>query len=467
MTRTTDLDAGTYRATARLLCVAVCATLLILIGCGEPERPLVNLDHLEHLGVEIRGDGQAMWAVRIYAEAPEYEPIPDSDEGFVCVDDAARAAVVYLRHFELAGDAHALERARGLIRFILHMQTEEGLFYNFAFLDPFAMNRDHVNSRADAFEWWAARAVWALGVCASTLRDADPDLAATCRAAVERTYPHLDALLASYPDMVEEEGYRLPTWLVHRYAADASSELLLGLTALQKSDPDSALAGRIARFAEGLAAMQAGTADVYPYGAFASWKGIWHAWGNGQAQALVESGMPEPVYVEADHFLPRLLLEGWFAEMDLSDSTQVRRFSQIAYGARTVTLGALAAYRASGDERYAVLAGLAASWFTGNNAAASAMYDADTGRGYDGINGPGDVNRNAGAESTVEALMTIQEIEQVPAARRWMFARAEAPEEDLAPEAGSRSRWFRSGNERVLLRLDPAGGPFQLEYEAP
>jgi hypothetical protein len=43
------------------------------------------------------------------------------------------------------------------------------------------------------------------------------------------------------------------------------------------------------------------------------------------------------------------------------------------------------------------------------------MYDPETGRGYDGLNSvTGKVNMNSGAESTIEALMTIQAIQQLP-----------------------------------------------------
>ena len=36
------------------------------------------------------------------------------------------------------------------------------------------------------------------------------------------------------------------------------------------------------------------------------------------------------------------------------------------------------------------------------------MYDPATGRCYDGINSPVDINRNSGAESTIEALLALQ-----------------------------------------------------------
>ena len=54
-------------------------------------------------------------------------------------------------------------------------------------------------------------------------------------------------------------------------------------------------------------------------------------------------------------------------------------------------------------------AGLAASWYFGNNMAGVQMYYPDTGLVYDGINGPVAfrVNQNSGAESTIEGLMSM------------------------------------------------------------
>jgi len=41
------------------------------------------------------------------------------------------------------------------------------------------------------------------------------------------------------------------------------------------------------------------------------------------------------------------------------------------------------------------------------------MYDVTTGRGYDGLSSTS-VNINAGAESTIEALLTMEKVESYP-----------------------------------------------------
>ena len=46
------------------------------------------------------------------------------------------------------------------------------------------------------------------------------------------------------------------------------------------------------------------------------------------------------------------------------------------------------------------------------------MYDHLTGRAYDGINSTSKTNYNSGAESTIEALLSIQAIESNAIARR-------------------------------------------------
>jgi hypothetical protein len=41
------------------------------------------------------------------------------------------------------------------------------------------------------------------------------------------------------------------------------------------------------------------------------------------------------------------------------------------------------------------------------------MWDPATGRGFDGIINEGKINLNAGAESTIEALLALQEVGQL------------------------------------------------------
>ncbi len=86
---------------------------------------------------------------------------------------------------------------------------------------------------------------------------------------------------------------------------------------------------------------------------------------------------------------------------------------QIAYGIRPMVFACMKAYEVTGDTKYKTRANQLATWFSGQNPAHAAMYDPATGRGYDGISNSNQINRNSGAESTIEALLTMQAIEEV------------------------------------------------------
>jgi len=48
------------------------------------------------------------------------------------------------------------------------------------------------------------------------------------------------------------------------------------------------------------------------------------------------------------------------------------------------------------------------------------IYDATSGRCYDGIDSARKINLNSGAESTIEALLTILEVEKNPIANNYL-----------------------------------------------
>jgi hypothetical protein len=390
-------------------------------------RSLVNFAHLDHMSEEIVRGGEIYRLVHIYCEAPHYRCVADPAEGMSCVDDVARAALMYLRHFELTGDDSSRQKAEQMLRFILHMQAPEGLFFNFVTDRELRINRTHVRSRAIKPEWWTARAVWALATASRALSEADPVFSHHCFEATVRVLPHIARVLEKYPQTIEYRGRTVPTWLLYEDGADATSELLLGLVAMNQYRPNPELQQMIVRLAEGITMMRYGSMNSFPFGLHASNKHGWHKWGNSQTQALAEAGMVVGAKAEADQFYPRLLVEGWLHSISFDHLHGVRYYERIAYGVRSVAVGLIRLCQLTGDVKYARMAGLAASWFFGNNAANFPMYDPQTGRGYDGLISPTQVNYNAGAESTIEALHTILETEHVPEARRWLNVRADPP----------------------------------------
>ena len=78
----------------------------------------------------------------------------------------------------------------------------------------------------------------------------------------------------------------------------------------------------------------------------------------------------------------------------------------------------LEAFHITGDEAYAILASKLTLWYFGNNPAKQVMYDHLSGRTFDGINSASKTNYNSGAESTIEALLSIQAMESNAIAKR-------------------------------------------------
>lgn len=423
---------------------------------------IVNLAHLDHLCEEVTSHGEPVRLVHIYAEAPNYDVVADPIEGTSCIDDVARAAVVYLRHYELHHDPSSKEKTESLLNFILLMQSEDGLYYNFVITSKMDINKDHFRSKADKVEWWTARAIWALATAARVLDDDNPELTEKCLQSIDRCMPHVYALCDNYPNTITHEGRDVPTWLMYEDGADATSELLLGLSALYEVKPSEELDTLIAQLAEGIQAMSFGSMSEFPYGLHASTRGHWHGWGNSQTQALAEAGHIETAKHEADHFYPRLLIHGFLRSMSLEDEPKIDQFDGIAYSLRCVVVGLIRLYEATQDQKYLTMAGLAASWFTGNNESGIPMYDPSTGRCFDGVIGPDRVNHNAGAESTIEALYALLEVEQYPAARRWMFAKGNDP---IVCQKNGKTYFYRVFNNPTETDPISVGLVMDLENE--
>ncbi len=404
--------------------------ILLLIQCSNrhienPDQKLVNFDHLEHLTETIELNGQECDIIHIYSEYPDYRWVDAAEEGIACLDDVARAAVVYLRYYEIMGIDSILDKAKRLLNFVLYMQAEDGEFYNF--IDSnYQINKTYRTSKK-SFNFWAARGYWAIGLGYRIFKNEDGDYATKLKDAFLKCMIPIKKNLDFYKKYVEINGRKYPLWLVNQYGSDATATMLLGLNEFLKIERDQELENYASQMVEGIIEMQVEDGNVYP-GAFLSWQDIWHAWGNAQTQALASLGntlnqkeLIRAAKKEADHFYTDLLIHGFLREWKLGNENQADEFPQISYGIRCMSLGLLRLSEATGNENYAKLAGLAASWLMGNNAAKTQMYDPNTGRCFDGIIDSTNVNYNAGAESTIEALYTLVEIANNPISSEYFY----------------------------------------------
>lgn len=440
------------------------AVLLFLrTPLGAQELSMINLSHLEHLGEDILLGSDSVRIIHVYSQYPSYKWVSAKEsgpEGIACVDDAGRAAVFYLRHYERTYEIQSLTRAKQLLRFVMAMQTEDGQFYNFIHTDR-TINKEGKTS-FKSFGWWAARGLWAMASGYRVLKNTEPAMGAELRTRIERCLPHIDSLFQRYGKMSSLQMYKVPRWLLYESAADATSELLLGLLEYYAVAPDARVKRSIEYLAEGLMVMQDGDIRSFPYGLHRSWETMWHMWGNGQTEALARGGvllrnkrMIQSAEREARGFYSRLLIDGFYKEMDVLKPETKVRFEQIAYGVRPMAVGLIRLYEATGNQDYLVLAGLTASWLMGNNVAGAQMYDPATGRCFDGIRDSVTVNKNSGAESTIEALLTLLEVERYPVAGEHLgFRKKDSTKEKDQEEA----LFENAAGEHVRIILNPKEG---------
>lgn len=391
----------------------------------------INLAHLQHLTEVVTWQGEPVALVHIYSEAPDYGWVDASGEGIACVDDVARAALVYLMFYQRTGEPEALRLARAALNFVLYMQADDGEYYNFVLDRQGTINRTGRTSYK-SWNWWAARGQWALASAIPVFREVDPVYAARLEEAYLRGEAALARTMGPVGAYNELHGTPVPAWLISN-GSDLSALALLGLAAYYQAQPNSTTRHLLTNLANGIMAYQLGGPGQYPFAAFPSTTtstALWHAWGSHQVHALALAGrlLERPDWIAAaqaaaDTLYVRLLATDFINEM----APLPVRGGQIAYGMQVLTSGFWSLFQATGEERYARYAGLSNAWLFGNNMAGVAMYDPETGRCWDGINGPSAfrINRNAGAESTIEALYALLLVGDAPLATAWYQATPE------------------------------------------
>jgi hypothetical protein len=397
---------------------------------GTLPRSLVNTSHLDYLCTPVTfADGTEAAGVYIYAEAPDYHLTDAPGEGYTCVDDVSRAALVYLRSNRFSTDTSTRAKVFKLINFLLEMQSSNGYFYNFL-LSGNQVNTNGKTSINDP-EWWSWRALQTLTEGSPLVKATNEQLSAKMDQAVNKLVAALKGNMANLPQTTKRvAGLTIPQWLPAGSGTDQAALLILGLIPYCINRNDSVMTHYVKKLADGIVLMQHGDSTRYPYGAILSWENSWHAYGSDQAYALLRAGtfLHDPRYTskglhEVDNFYPWLLQTGLKSSFIVADNGGViqqiseNAFEQIAYGIRPMVFAAIEAYRLTGQQKYADIAGHLAAWFLGVNVQHREMYSFKTGRCYDALSSPSKLNANSGAESTVEALLTMQRVESYPAVK--------------------------------------------------
>jgi hypothetical protein len=355
----------------------------------------------------------------------------DYGQGAYNSDDVARAAVVYLRHWQQTGDDTSRQKAYEVLRALAYFQTTTGEDAGnvVLWMQPDGeLNRSaepvELPDPSDSAEsYWLARTLWAFGEGFAAFQESDPSFAAFLQERLQLGVAAVDReVLDLYGQYVKADGVDVPAWLIVD-GADATAEAVLGLSAYSAAEPsDTGVRDTLAKLAEGVAAYgrtttdpaAGGDAGAWPYGAMLPWaesRSMWHAWSSQMAGALArasvalgDSSLLQPAVTDSARFAPTLLTaggpdNGWYP----SPTERV----QIAYGVDSRVQNLLATADAAGLPGLADLAGLQAAWYFGLNPAGEPMYDPATGVTYDGIQPDGSINRNSGAESTIHGLLSM------------------------------------------------------------
>lgn len=453
-----NTDAPTRRPLWATVALSAVAALALTGGVTAPARaapaPLTNTAHLDFLldtatPSEVPGHTTYRLAEEpvlvlpwTYADARDggtFERVGggpldpatgDWGQGAYNADDVSRAAVVYLRHWELTGDDASLTKAYELLRSLAYLQTVDG--ENAGNVVLWMQPDGDLNPSAEPVElpdpsdsdasYWLARTIWAFGEGYAAFDDVDPEFAAFLADRLELAREAVDRqVLDRYGEYETSDGLRVPAWLIVD-GADATAEAVLGLSAYLEAAPgDDAARTTLSQLAEGIAEMASGDTESWPYGAILPWalsRSIWHAWGSQMPAALAEASVVlddgallDPAVADSTGFTTTLLTAGGPDNGWLPTPTDR---VQIAYGVDSRVQSLLSVADATGSTAFEELAAMQAAWFFGANRAGEPMYDPATGITFDGLQPDGGINRNSGAESTIHGLLTMIQLDARP-----------------------------------------------------
>ncbi len=366
----------------------------------------LDLGHLEFLRDEFDIEGSVEAGYWIYADRQpdgSYRHAQAPGEGVTCVDDVARAAILYLRLFEKSAEESHYLKAREALDFLLAMQDVDGDFFNFIFADG-KINRNGPTSRKGG-NWWAARGLWALSTGAWVLSQRDPSYSMELARASHKAF----RVLLNY----ERDG------LIQGYT-DISSVALLGAVELYRISNDLEVLNFIKRCSGSLRSKLITDKDSIFRGLVdenAPQENVpnWHGWGSRQLEALAMTALAleddELLGLAADAFKDgAMLLLSTGPVYSLSGFVQL--FPQIAYAAEAAISTGYTLFSITNDREIATITALLGSWFIGLNSLGQSMIGPN-GEGYDGMEFS-HINRNAGAESTISMLLSLERLSRLP-----------------------------------------------------
>lgn len=425
------------------------APTAVAVPAASHQR-LTNLAHLDSLGSTVTPRSQqghttyrledepavgVLWVYANHNPDGTYRNVGGGDynaatntygQGAYDADDISRAAVAYLTAWKQLGDDDARRHAYQLLRGLTYMQDASGpdagnvvlWMQPDGTLNPTPTPADDPNPSDAGSSFWLGRTIWALGTGYAAFKDVDPEFADFLRGRLSLALGAVERQdLNTFGTWQEVDGLRWPSWLIAD-GADISSEAIYGLLAYVRASGDERARRDLTELADGVAAMKT---PGWPGGALMPWarsRSMWHSWADDMAGSLAAAGQAlnrgdwvRTAVGETAQFTPHLLAQGgpdneWLPAPIYRD--------QISYSADVTLRNLLKTAEATHQTSFRQLAGIAGSWYFGNNPAHAPMYDPSTGVTYDGISPDGQINYNAGAESTIHGVMSMLALDAAP-----------------------------------------------------
>jgi hypothetical protein len=340
-------------------------------------RPLFAPHQLERLTRSVPLAGPTARAIAVYAEAASTGTGPPDHmraaheqgfEGVACVDDAARAIVLYCALWRREPRLAFRDAALGLTRFIAYMQDDDGRFANFI-LDWSGTRNLTGSSSKPGGPAWQARAVHALACVVATFGGHAWD--AYFRRGVrwlDEPLPYLDVRAVGVLGIIQH-------WRATG-EPESAERAVAWSTDIARACVDDRLV------------------DAHDVATI-------HLWGHLQEYALCEAGIAfnKPEFIEVARRSAEAVL---LPALDWCLTAE----HVLPFDMSCTVLGLAAVGRATGNVRYGQAAQQARAWFAGRNAAGKPVYDRGRGIVYDGVD-EGRVSRNSGAESNIEGGLAL------------------------------------------------------------
>ncbi|KLO24676.1 MULTISPECIES: hypothetical protein [unclassified Marinitoga] len=360
----------------------------------------LNFSHLEFLRDTFKINDKNVVGYWIYADkyGQKYVHKEAIGEGVTCVDDVARVAILYTDLYKTNKNDFYYQRAKEALNFVISMQDFDGDFYNFI-LKNGNINKYGITSKKSG-SWWAARAFWALSNAINVFPDDlfNKKLINSAKKAKSFLLKKLDS-----------------NYLLNK-SSDVSSIFLLGLSAYYNQYPNNSDLNYIINIADSILKTQISngpfsgsyneSSDNNRY--------LWHTWGSRQGEALIEVYKitknikylnSVKKYVD---FYDLLLSIGPVYEI----KDYIKKYPYLSYGLETIISTLSKLYLVTKEDIYAVKAFLFGSFYNGNNHLNS-PFTGKNGEGFDGMHSVY-INQNAGAESTVSYLISLERLNELP-----------------------------------------------------